>query len=64
MQISQVQKDRSKIELDDPKALRHWSKAFGATHEEIASAVAKVGACPDTVRKELARCAEKNKPSK
>ncbi len=64
MQISVVQKDRSKIELDDPAMLRHWSKILGATHEEIATAVAKVGTCADTVRKELVRCAEKSKQAK
>jgi hypothetical protein len=64
MDINPVQEDRSKIELKDPAVLRHWMKALGATQEELASAIAKVGACPDTVRKELARCAEKNKPAK
>lgn len=57
--ISPVPSDRSKIELDDPAVQRHWVNTLGATREEIADAIAKVGASPDTVRRELARCAEK-----
>jgi len=59
-----VQPDRSRIELTDEAAIRHWAKTLGATKEEITIAVKKVGGNMETVRKELSRCAlDKNSNS-
>jgi len=52
-----VQPNRSRIELTDAAAIRHWTKTLGATKEEITIAVKKVGGNMETVRKELSRCA-------
>jgi uncharacterized protein DUF3606 len=53
--IRPVPPDRSKIDLTDDAVARHWVKSLGASREEIAAAIEKVGPNPDTVRKELAR---------
>jgi hypothetical protein len=55
LKIQPVHPDRGKIELEDDSAARHWVKTLGAPREAIAAAVEKVGANPETVRKELAR---------
>lgn len=57
IKIQPVLPDRSKIELTDDAVARHWVKTLGASREEIAAAIEKVGANPETVRKELARVA-------
>jgi hypothetical protein len=57
LKIQPVPPDRSKIELSDDAVARHWVKTLGASREEIAAAMEKVGANPDTVRKELMRVA-------
>ena len=55
VRIKPIQPDRSKIDLDDAAAVRHWVKTLGASREAIAAAIEKVGANPATVCKELAR---------
>jgi hypothetical protein len=55
IKIQPIHPDRSKIELEDGSAARHWVKILGAPRDTIAAAVEKVGANPETVRKELAR---------
>jgi len=55
VQIQKVQTDRSKIDLEDESMVRHWTKLFQTSKEEIAAAVEKVGNNAETVRKELAR---------
>lgn len=55
IKIQPAQPDRSKIELADDSAARHWVKILGAPRDAIAAAIEKVGANPETVRKELAR---------
>lgn len=61
IEIQPVHPDRSKIELEDEAVLRHWTKIFGASREEIGVAIEKVGNNPETVRKELARITEHKK---
>jgi len=46
--------DRSRIDLTDEVALRHWTKTLDASKEEIAAAIEKVGDTASAVRKELA----------
>ena len=55
IKITPIHPDRGKIDLDDDAAVRHWMKTLGASRAMIALAVEKVGANPETVRKELAR---------
>ncbi len=55
LKIQPVHPDRGKIELADDNVVRHWVKTLGAPREAIAVAIEKVGANPETVRKELAR---------
>jgi hypothetical protein len=57
IKIQPVLPDRGKIELTDDAVARHWVKTLDASREEIAAAMAKVGANPETVRKELTRLA-------
>jgi predicted RNA-binding protein YlqC (UPF0109 family) len=46
--------DRSRIDLTDEVALRHWMKTLNASKEDLAAAIAKVGNTVRAVRKELA----------
>jgi hypothetical protein len=46
--------DRSKIVLDGENQLRHWTKHFGVTEQELARAIERVGNSAAAVRKELA----------
>jgi hypothetical protein len=46
--------DRSKIEADNPKELKYWTKALDASKGEVLAAVEKVGNSAAAVRKELA----------
>jgi hypothetical protein len=55
LEIRPVKPDRSRVELTDEFALRHWIKNLGVSREEIAAAIAKVGDTAKAVRKELAR---------
>jgi predicted transcriptional regulator len=46
--------DRSKIVLDHEVGIKHWTKHFGVTQQELARAIEKVGNSAAAVRKELA----------
>lgn len=46
--------DRSKINMSDPRELK-YCKALGASKDQLAKAVEKVGNSAATVRKELGR---------
>lgn len=59
--IQPVRPDRGKVQLEDETVVRHWTKLFGASKEEIGAAIEKVGNNPETVRKELARLSENQK---
>ena len=61
IEIQPIQPDRGKIVLEDETVIRHWTKLFGASKEEIGAAIDKVGNNPDTVRKELLRSVEDKK---
>jgi Protein of unknown function (DUF3606) len=45
--------DRSKINMDDPREVKHWIRALRVSEEELQKAVEKVGNSAATVRKEL-----------
>jgi hypothetical protein len=45
--------DRSKIDVDDAKQLKYWTKSLGVSKEDLLDAVEKVGNAAATVRKEL-----------
>lgn len=49
-----ISRDRSKIVLDGENQLRHWTKHFGVTQQELARAIERVGNSAAAVRKELA----------
>jgi hypothetical protein len=53
--IDQYKLDRSRVDLSDGDVTRRWSKHFGKSITEIASAIAKVGEIAQTVKKELGR---------
>ena len=44
---------RTHIAMDDPSAVRRWTKHLGVTKEELQSAVEKVGDFVATVRKQI-----------
>jgi hypothetical protein len=45
--------DRSKIALESEDGIKHWTKHFGVTKEELLWAIERVGNSAATVRKEL-----------
>ena len=45
--------DRNKVVIDHADAIRHWTKHFGVTAEELHRAIEKVGNAASAVRKEL-----------
>jgi len=47
--------DRSKIEVQDPKQVKYWTKALGVSKSDLFEAIDKVGNAAATVRKELQR---------
>jgi hypothetical protein len=53
MKVKNRKPDRSKINLSDDETMRRWAKNFGKTHQEIATAIDKVGNAAAAVRKEL-----------
>jgi hypothetical protein len=64
LKIQPVHPDRSKIDLTDDAIAHHWVKTLGASREEIAAAIEKVGPVFETVKKELIRVAiDKNEAS-
>jgi Protein of unknown function (DUF3606) len=46
--------DRSKIDAQNAKELKYWTKALGVSKETLLEAIEKVGNAAATVRKELA----------
>jgi hypothetical protein len=46
-------RSRIHIAIDDPSAVRRWTKHLGVTKEELQSAVEKVGASVAAVRKQI-----------
>jgi prophage DNA circulation protein len=44
---------RNNVDLSTEVLARHWTKHLGATREEIAAAIEKVGDNVETVNKEL-----------
>jgi hypothetical protein len=55
LKVDQYKLDRSRVDLSDGDVARRWSKHFGKSITEIASAIAKVGENAQTVKKELGR---------
>ena len=53
LNVDPLKSDRLHIDLSDDTVVRHWTKRFGRSKEEIEAAIAKVGNNPDTVAKEL-----------
>jgi hypothetical protein len=45
--------DRSKIDVEDAKQLKYWTKSLGVSKEDLLEAVDKVGNAAAAVRKEL-----------
>jgi hypothetical protein len=45
--------DRSKIDAQNAKELKYWTKALGVSKETLLEAIEKVGNAASTVRKEL-----------
>ncbi len=52
--LASISRDRSKIVLDGQNQVRHWTKHFGVTQQELARAIERVGNSAAAVRKELA----------
>jgi hypothetical protein len=47
--------DRKRINVNETYELRHWSKKFGVTPEQLKEAVAAVGTSADAVEKHFAK---------
>jgi len=47
--------DRSKIDIEDAKQVKYWTKALAVSKDDLLEAVDKVGNAAATVRKELQR---------
>ena len=45
--------DRSKIDVDDAKQLKYWTKSLGVSKEDLLQTIEKVGNAAAAVRKEL-----------
>jgi hypothetical protein len=54
MILKTVNRDRSKIVLEQEDQIKHWARHLDVTTEELARAVEKVGNSAAAVRKELA----------
>jgi hypothetical protein len=48
-----VQPDRSKINMHEGYEVKHWTREFGVSREQLQQAVDKVGNSAAAVRKEL-----------
>jgi hypothetical protein len=46
--------DRSKINMHEPREVKHWARKLGVTQERLQKVVDKVGNAAAAVRKELA----------
>lgn len=64
MKLRPEQIERGKIDSRDAAAVKHWSKHFSVTPDELQRAIAKVGNAADDIRKELARLAAVAQDSK
>ena len=53
LNVDPLKSDRLHIDLSDDTVVRHWTKRFGRSKEEIEAAIAKVGNNPNTVANEL-----------
>jgi hypothetical protein len=51
---------RSMIAMDHPDELKHWTKHFDVTLEELRRAVERVGNAASAVRKEIRRRKEQD----
>ncbi len=49
------QQDRSRIAMQEPHEVRHWTEALGVTKEALQKAVDKVGNSAAAVRQELGK---------
>jgi uncharacterized protein DUF3606 len=47
--------DRARISMDQEHEVRYWMKELGASKEQLAAAVSKVGNSADAVRRELGK---------
>ena len=45
--------DRSKIDIEDAKQVKYWTKALEVSKDDLLEAIDKVGNAAATVRKEL-----------
>ena len=45
--------DRSKIDIEDAQAVKHWARALNINEDELRALVDKVGNAAATVRKEI-----------
>ena len=52
--IEVARPERSKIVLDKEDGIKHWTRHFGVTEQELARAIDKLGNSAAAVRKELA----------
>jgi Protein of unknown function (DUF3606) len=53
--IRKTTPDRSKIDLQDAKQVKYWTKALGVSNENLLEVIDKVGNAAATVRNELKR---------
>lgn len=47
--------DRDRINVNEPHELRHWSKKFGCTEDELRDAVKRAGPMAADVEREIRR---------
>jgi len=47
--------DRTRINVNEDYEVRHWSKKFGVTQDQLKKAVGKVGTSAEAVKKHLGR---------
>ena len=45
--------DNKRIDVNDPNEVRHWTKSFGITPEQLKEAVGRVGTSAEKVRASL-----------
>ena len=53
IKVNAPKPDRLHVSLDDDDMMKHWTKTFGRTREEIAAAINKVGTNIESVKREL-----------
>jgi len=62
LKINPAKSDRGHVSLVDVALVRHWTRIFGRSREDIAAAIDKVGNNVDSVRHELNRKAGPDLP--